>query len=444
MRDSMKRAVLSILLAGFFCTAQAQQEIRLWHALSGSLGAALESFVQRFNDSQKEYWVLAEHKGSYEDTMIAALAAQRQGIGPHLVQVYEVGTAHMMAARGAYRPLWQVASESHEPIDAKAFLPAVAGYFSDESGRLLALPFNLSTPILFYNKTAFRKARLDPEKPPATWYEMPKAMGELVDAGYECVYTTVWPSWVQIENMSTWHNQDFATKVFIGDLHGRVWKLDCSAMNPSLWTFDVFYDFGSGQPIASGAALLKDPGADQLLVFTGTGADTRVTSAAGFKLAGLVDNDADGFGGKPIALTSGGSFLVSLAAGHRVWATPVTADTSDGQGAVFFGSSLNAYDAVACGRRFTSALYGYAARSGLGAYDLDATQAGTQSQVSLGAGKLQGLYVRDAHLYLSRSGGLGVVADTSVRGDTQFPAPSAVGGNTKQRLMVSMFRQSLF
>ena len=221
----MKRTTLAVLLFVFCCGAVRAQsgsaapdsarhgiEIRLWHALSGALGDELKGLVRRFNDSQKEFAVVPEHKGSYEDTMIAALAAQKQGTGPHLVQVYEVGTAHMMAARGAYRPLWQVAAEAHEPIDAKAFLPAVAGYFSDESGRLLALPFNLSTPILFYNKDAFRRAKLDPEKPPATWYEMPKAMGELVDAGYPCVYTTVWPSWVQIENMSTWHNQDFASK----------------------------------------------------------------------------------------------------------------------------------------------------------------------------------------------------------------------------------------
>ena len=192
--------------------ARAQTEIRFWHALGGVLGDPLEALVQRFNDSQKEYWVVAEHKGSYERTMIAALEAQRAGNGPHLVQVYEVGTAHMMAARTAFRPLWQVAGEAGERIDAKSFLPAVASYFSDDTGRLVALPFNVSTPILFYNKDAFRKAKLDPERPPATWYQMPQAMGELVDAGYECVLTTAWPSWVHIENMSTWHNQDFATR----------------------------------------------------------------------------------------------------------------------------------------------------------------------------------------------------------------------------------------
>jgi len=201
-----------MLLALCCGSAAAQEEIHFWHALGGSLGGALDSLVQRFNASQAQVRVRTEHKGSYEDTMIAALAAQRAGAGPHLVQVYEVGTAHMMAARTAVRPVWQVLAEGGERIDAKSFLPAVGSYFSDNAGQLLALPFNVSTPILFYNKDAFRKAKLDPQKAPKTWYEMPKAMGELVDAGFECVYTTAWPSWVQIENMSAWHNQDFATR----------------------------------------------------------------------------------------------------------------------------------------------------------------------------------------------------------------------------------------
>ena len=208
----MRRALISLTLSVFCGTAAAQQEIRFWHALGGALGGELDALVQRFNDSQKDFRIVAEHKGSYEDVMIGALAAQRAGAGPHLVQVYEVGTAHMMAAKSAVRPVAQVLAENGERIEAKAFLPAVAGYFADGAGRLLALPFNVSTPILFYNRDAFRKAKLDPDKPPKTWYEMPKAMGELLAAGYECAYTTVWPAWVLVETMSTWHNQDFATR----------------------------------------------------------------------------------------------------------------------------------------------------------------------------------------------------------------------------------------
>ncbi len=208
----MRRILVSIAASVFCASAAAQQDIRLWHAMGGALGETLASLVQQFNGSQKEVRVLTEHKGSVEDTMIAALSAQRAPGGPHLVQASDIGTALMMASKNAVRPAWQVFAEGGESLDARAFLPAVASYFADNAGKLVALPFNISTPILFYNKDAFRKANLDPEKPPRTWYEMPKAMGELVSAGYECVYTTVWPSWVQIENMSNWHNQDFATR----------------------------------------------------------------------------------------------------------------------------------------------------------------------------------------------------------------------------------------
>jgi sn-glycerol 3-phosphate transport system substrate-binding protein len=212
----MRCIFVSILWAlyGALCcgTAQAQQAIQFWHALQGERGTELEALVQRFNDSQKDVRVVAEYKGGYEKVMESALAAQRAGSGPHLAQIYEVGTATMMAAKGAVRPVSQVLAENGERIETKFFLPAVSGYFSDGAGQLLALPFNISTPILFYNRDAFRKAKLDPDKPPKTWYEMPKAMGPLLEAGFECVYTTVWPSWVHIENMSSWHKQDFATR----------------------------------------------------------------------------------------------------------------------------------------------------------------------------------------------------------------------------------------
>lgn len=180
--------------------------------MSGALGEVLQSLVQRFNESQKDYRVVGEHKGGYERSLIESMKAQRDGAGPDIVQVYELGTAHLMAAKSAYRPAWQVLAEAGEKLDAKAFLPAVGSYFFDDAGRLLGLPFSVSTPILFYNKDAFRKAKLDPDKLPRTWYEMPALMGPLLDTGLECVYTTTWPAWVHVENMSIWHNQNFATK----------------------------------------------------------------------------------------------------------------------------------------------------------------------------------------------------------------------------------------
>ena len=178
--------------------------------MNGALGKALDQVVREFNASQQEYRVVAESKGSYDETLDAALAARKSASGPHLFQVYEVGTADLMAQKDAVRPLWQVMSGAGVAVDTR-YLPAVSGYFSDSSGRLLALPFNTSTPVLYFNRDAFRRAKLDPDKPPRTWYEMPHTLGALQEAGTACPFTSAWQSWVLLENMSAWHNEGFAT-----------------------------------------------------------------------------------------------------------------------------------------------------------------------------------------------------------------------------------------
>ena len=207
--------LIRVCLAFFFsAVAQAAPvEIQFWHAMRGPLGEQVEAIAQRFNASQTEFVVATANKGDYAETMSAALAAQRSGKGPHLVQIYELGTADMMAAHSAVRPVWQVMAEAGERLDPKAFVPAVASYFSDTHGRLEAMPFNTSTPVLFYNKDAFRAAKLDPEKPPKTWYEMVPTIAALKEAGgLPCGYVTSWQSWIHLENTSAWHNQEFATK----------------------------------------------------------------------------------------------------------------------------------------------------------------------------------------------------------------------------------------
>jgi sn-glycerol 3-phosphate transport system substrate-binding protein len=206
---------LGFALAFLFSAAAqaAPTEVQFWHAMGGALGEQVEAIAQRFNASQKDYVVSTAYKGSYDETMSAAINAYRAGKAPHVVQIYELGTANMMASQGAVRPVWQVMAEAGERLEAKAFVPAVASYFADRQGRLEALPFNTSTPVLFYNKDAFRAAKLDPEKPPKTWYDFVPTIAALKDeAKLPCGYVTSWQSWIHLENASAWHNQEFATK----------------------------------------------------------------------------------------------------------------------------------------------------------------------------------------------------------------------------------------
>ena len=103
-------------------------------------------------------------------------------------------------------------AEAGEPFDPNDYLPTVTGYYTTADGKLLSLPFNSSTPILYYNKDAFRRAGLDPEKPPKTWPEVAAAAKKAQAAGYPCGFTTAWQSWVQIENFSAWHNVPIGTR----------------------------------------------------------------------------------------------------------------------------------------------------------------------------------------------------------------------------------------
>ena len=107
--------------------------------------------------------------------MTAALFAIRTAKHPAIVQVNEVATATMMAAKGATYPVYQLMREQGAAFDPAAYLPAVSGYYTDASGNMLSFPFNASTPILYYNKDQFRVAGLDPEAPPRTWPEVEAA-----------------------------------------------------------------------------------------------------------------------------------------------------------------------------------------------------------------------------------------------------------------------------
>ncbi len=202
------------LAAAVLCTplAHAQTEIQWWHSMAGKLGDKVNEIADKFNASQSKYKVVPVFKGQYDESMTAAIAAYRAGNPPAILQVFEVGTATMMAAKGAIKPVYQLMAEQHEKFDPKDYLPAVTSYYSDTKGHLLSMPFNSSTQVLYINKEAFKKAGLDPNKPPKTWPELIKDAEELKAAGVACPFTTGWQSWVQMESFSAWHNVPFATK----------------------------------------------------------------------------------------------------------------------------------------------------------------------------------------------------------------------------------------
>lgn len=192
--------------------AQAQVEIQWWHSMGGALGEWVNDLAKDFNAKQKDYKVVPTFKGTYDESMTAAVAAFRAGNAPHILQVFEVGTATMMASKGAIKPVAQLMKDAGVKFDPSVYVPAVSGYYTAPNGQMMSLPFNSSTTVFHYNKDAFKAAGLDPESPPKTWPEVALAAAKLKASGHKCPFTTSWQSWTQLESFSAWHNVEFATK----------------------------------------------------------------------------------------------------------------------------------------------------------------------------------------------------------------------------------------
>ncbi len=193
-------------------SAQAQTEIQWWHSMTAVNGEWVNDLAKGFNASQKDYKIVPTFKGSYAESMTAAMAAFRAGNQPNILQVFEVGTATMMASKGAIVPVAQVMKEAGYKFDPNAYVSAVAGYYTAPNGQMLSMPFNSSTTIFYINKDAFKAAGIDTSKPPATWPEVVLAAAKLKASGHKCPLTIAWQGWTQLESFSAWHNVEFASK----------------------------------------------------------------------------------------------------------------------------------------------------------------------------------------------------------------------------------------
>ncbi|MCP3372356.1 sn-glycerol-3-phosphate ABC transporter substrate-binding protein UgpB [Bradyrhizobium cajani] len=190
--------------------ALAVTEIQWWHAMTGANNDVIVKLATDFNASQTDYKVIPTYKGNYADTMNAGIAAFRAGNAPHIMQVFEVGTATMMAATGAVKPVYKLMGETGEKFDPKAYLPAITGYYSTSKGEMLSFPFNSSSTVMWVNLDELKKANVEI---PKTWPEVFDAAKKLKAAGHAtCGFSGSWVTWVNLEQLSAWHNVPLASK----------------------------------------------------------------------------------------------------------------------------------------------------------------------------------------------------------------------------------------
>ena len=198
--------ITGMVVAATLLSAQANAttQIEWWHAMGGTLGEKVNEIASNFNASQSEYKIKPVYKGTYAETMTSAIAAFRAKQQPAIVQVFEVGTATMMGAKKAIYPVHELMKDSKTNFNPNDYLSAVTGYYTSNDGDMMSMPFNSSTPVLYYNKDMFKNAGI--KSAPKTWAEMKSVSEKLLAAGAHCGFTTTWQSWTQIENFGARNN----------------------------------------------------------------------------------------------------------------------------------------------------------------------------------------------------------------------------------------------
>jgi sn-glycerol 3-phosphate transport system substrate-binding protein len=190
--------------------AHAVTEIQWWHAMVGPNNDVVVKLANDFNASQSDYKIVPTFKGSYADTLNAGIAAFRAGNAPGIMQVFEVGTATMMAAKGAVKPVYQLMKDAGEPFDPNSYLPTITGYYSTAKGDMLSFPFNSSSMVMWVNLDALKEVGI--AEPPKTWPEVFADAKKLHATHATCGFSSAWGSWALIEQFSAWHNVPMGTK----------------------------------------------------------------------------------------------------------------------------------------------------------------------------------------------------------------------------------------
>ncbi|MFK8036525.1 MAG: extracellular solute-binding protein [Hyphomicrobiales bacterium] len=207
--------IKSIVMAGLFgasslmsSAAFSATDIQWWHAMGGRLGEVVNEIAEKYNASQDEYNLIPTYKGGYEDTMTAGIAAFRAKQQPNIIQIFDAGAATIINAPGATIPVEELMTKYGQGFNIEDYISGVRYFYADSAGKMIGMPFNSSTPLLYYNKEAFEKAGI--ANPPATWEEFEAIAPKLKEAGYIALAQSHSP-WILSENFHSRHNLQMAT-----------------------------------------------------------------------------------------------------------------------------------------------------------------------------------------------------------------------------------------
>lgn len=188
--------------------AFAETDITWWHAMGGDLGETVNEIAAGFNASQDEYKITPVFKGSYEETLTSGIAAFRAGEQPNILQVFDAGSATVIGAKGATVPVQDLLSDNGVDFNIEDYISGVRYFYADNAGKMIGMPFNSSSPIMYFNEQALEAAGVEA---PVTYEEFETVTAPaLKAAGYVPLVQSHLP-WEFAENFFSRHNLPFAT-----------------------------------------------------------------------------------------------------------------------------------------------------------------------------------------------------------------------------------------
>ncbi len=177
--DTTAAAADTTAAAGSTASENGKVEITFWHAMGGVNGEATEALVKAFNESQDEIVVKSEYQGTYDDMITKLKATMQSGNMPDVCQMYDIGTKFMTDS-GYAIPVQDMFQTTN--FDPGTVMNIITSYYTVD-GKQMSMPFNVSTPMLYYNKDVFKAAGLDPNTPPKTFDEVLDFSKKIVESG---------------------------------------------------------------------------------------------------------------------------------------------------------------------------------------------------------------------------------------------------------------------
>lgn len=205
-------ALLATALMAAPVPAAEKTKIDFWFGNSGDIAKRVQEQCDRFNQSQADYEVVCTSQGTYDASLQNTIAAFRANKQPTIAQVSDAGTLDIMLS-GAYYPANKLMKDMGYNVDWNDYFPGIAGYYATSKGEMYSFPFNSSTPLLYWNKDAFKK--IGKEKAPGTWQEAAQDFKALKDAGYACPLAFDISSnevWQYVEQFEAVNGEALATK----------------------------------------------------------------------------------------------------------------------------------------------------------------------------------------------------------------------------------------